>query len=404
MPVYKYKAVAGTTGESIEGVYTGKSKEEVIQMLRERQHYPVFVKNLDERKDIQITQLLHRVTSKDIAVFCRQFYTMLNAGISIVNCLDILCRQTENKKLKKAVEDVYEEVQKGMGLSETLRKQKNIFPDLLINMVEAGEISGTLDVIMDRMATHYEKENKINNKIKGAMIYPIVLSIVAMGVVAFLLTFVMPTFVGMFQSGGVELPFPTRILLFISDSIRKYWYLLILAFLGVVYGLISFVRSDKGKWLIDNFLFRIPVVKGTIQKIVTARFTRTLSTLLSSGIPLLQALDVVAKIVGNKVVEKGIQTAKEEVRKGTGLAGPIKKIGIFPPMVDSMIAVGEESGFLDEILEKTANFYDEEVEAALTKMTALIEPLMIVVMAFIVGAIVIAMVLPMFDMMNTIKI
>ncbi|WZL71466.1 type II secretion system F family protein [Clostridiaceae bacterium 35-E11] len=402
MPVYQYKAV-NVTGEKVQGTYTANGKQEVLGMLRQKKQHPISVEEIVQGKDIKDIKLFAKVKMKDIAVFCRQFYAMLNAGVTIINCLDILRLQTENKKLKKAVGEIYEGVQKGLTLSEALRDHQGIFPELLINMVEAGEISGNLDIIMDRMATHYEKENKITNKVKGAMVYPIILSIVAVGVVIFLLTFVMPTFVGMFQGSSVELPLPTQILLMISKSIRNYWYMVFTVLFILFYGIKRYIEMYQGRLLMDRLKFHIPIIKGTTQKIVTSRFSRTMATLLSSGIPLIQALEVVSKVVNNKVVAEGILLAKEEVRKGSGLADPIQNIGVFPPMLDSMIRIGEESGSLDEILDKTANFYDEEVEVALQKMTTLIEPLMIVVMAIVIGAIVMAMVLPMFDMINTIQ-
>ncbi|MCT4621528.1 MAG: type II secretion system F family protein [Marinisporobacter sp.] len=402
MPTYKYKAIS-KLGEKLEGTYTAKNKNEVISMLRQNQNIPVKIEELIEKKDILSFDSLKKVKVKDIAIFCRQFYTMLNAGVTVLNVLDTLRLQTENKKLALVIGEVYEEVQKGLTFAESLKRHRKTFPDLLINMVEAGEVSGTLDIIMDRMAVHYEKENKITNKIKGAMMYPIILSIVSMLVVVFLLTFIMPTFVSMFEGSGVELPLPTRILLMISGIIINYWYFVFTALLLMIWGIKRYIGTSKGQFLMDHIKFKIPIVKGTTQKVITSRFTRTLSTLLASGIPLIQALDIVSRIVGNVIVEKGILKAKEDVRKGIDLATPIKQMGVFPPMAESMIRIGEESGALDEILDKTANFYDEEVEAALQKMTTLIEPIMIVIMAIVVGSIVIAMVMPMFDMMNTIQ-
>lgn len=403
MPTYKYTAL-DRSGKRIQKTYTAQSKDEVLNMLRQNNYYPIKVETDSKTKDIKKFTLPKKVKIKDIAVFCRQFYAMLNAGVPIVHCLDILRYQTEHKTLKKALNDVYEDVHKGMTFSESLKNHKKIFPDLLINMVEAGEVSGNLDVIMDRMATHFEKENKINNKVKGAMAYPIILSVISVLVVVFLLIVVMPTFVGMFQGSGVELPKPTLILLDVSDFIKGFWYIItgVIIFLAYVYK--KYSESDKGKHKIDAVKLNIPIVKGTTKKIVTSRFTRTLSTLLSSGVSLIEAIDIVSRVVGNKVVEKGLLQAKEDVRKGINLAEPIRNIGIFPPMVTSMIKIGEESGALDDILDKTANFYDDEVETAIQRMTTLLEPIMIVMMAIVIGAIVIAMVLPMFDMINTLKI
>jgi len=401
MAVYKYKALKGN-GEKIEGTFEGNSSNEVLAMLRENSYYPVDVQEVVE-KDIRDLPFLNRIKTKDIAIFARQFYVMLNAGITIINCLDILRYQTENKKLRKIIENVYEGVQKGLTFSEALRQHQNIFPELMLNLVEAGEISGNLDIVMNRLATHFEKENKINNKIKGAMMYPIILAIVAVIVVVFLLTAVLPTFIGMFEGTGVELPLPTRMLLSLSAVIGSYWYLFILSIIAIVYILRRYVKTEGGKYNFDSLKLKIPVIKSLNEKIATTRFTRTLSTLLASGVSLIQALDIVAKVVGNKVVADGILIAKEEVRKGVDLSAPIKNIKAFSPMVTSMIMIGEESGTIDIILDKTADFYDEEVEAAIHKLTTLFEPLMIVVMAVIIGFIVISIALPMFDMIQTVQ-
>lgn len=402
MPVYRYKAVT-FDGKKIQGQYNASSKIEVINMLKSDNIYPIEIEEVIGSKDIKDLKIFNRVKIKDIAVFCRQFYTMLNSGVTIVNCLEVLRNQAENKKMKKTLGQVFESVQKGMTLSESLRNYKDVFPELLINMVEAGEVSGNLDTIMDRMAIHYEKENKINNKVKNAMIYPIVLSIVATVVVIFLLTVVMPTFVSMFQQSGATLPVPTQILLGISNIIKNYWYLIITLAAILIYLLKKYYETEKGKAYIDKLKLKIPVLNNLIIKITTSRFTRTLSTLLSSGVPLIKALEIVSRIVGNRVIEDGLNSVKDEVRRGLDLATPIEKLELFPPMVVSMIRIGEESGSLDEILDKTANFYDDEVEASLQKMTSLIEPIMIIIMALIVGFIVISMVLPMFDMINTVR-
>lgn len=402
MPNYAYIAIK-SNGERVTGNYDAKSEDEVLSMIRNKNYYPVEIKEKIEGKNVSSISLKNKIKTKDLAVFCRQFYSMLKSGISIVNCIDILRRQTEKKLMKEVLEDIYENLQKGFTFSESLKNHKDVFPRLLINMVEAGEVSGTLDIIMDRMANHYEKENKINNKIKSAMIYPIILSIVAIVVVIFLLVVVMPTFIGMFESSGTELPKPTRALLAISDFLKGYWHIFILIVVGAVYGIKAYFKSEKGNIILDKNKLNIPIIKNTNIKIITLRFTRTLSTLLNSGIPLLDALDIVSKVVGNNFVAKNILASKEEVRKGKGLAEPLNNIGIFPPMVVSMIKIGEESGTLDEILDKTADFYEEEVESSLQRLTTMLEPIMIVFMALIIGFIVIAMAMPMFDMVNTVS-
>lgn len=401
MPIYEYKAIS-RTGQSVQGNYTAQDKSQVLEMLRNNHYYPVYVKELVKGKEITF-DLFQKVKIKDIVIFCRLFYTMLHAGVPIIQTIDILSKQLENAKLRKIMVEIYDELQKGSTFSESMKKHQDVFPELLLSMIEAGEVSGTLDIIMDRMAVHFEKESKIHSKVKGAMMYPAILSIVAVLVVIFLLTFVMPTFVSMFQGSGVELPAPTRVLLAISGFIQTYWYLLLFAIFALFFSFRVLLKTDAARLAWDQMKLRIPIIKGTLIKIATSRFTRTLSTLLRSGITLLEALEIAANVAGNKVVSNGILRAKEEVRKGLDLSVPLRELRIFPPMVDSMIRVGEESGTLDDVLERIADFYDNEVEAAIQSMTSLLEPIMIVIMALIIGSIVIAMVLPMFDMINTVQ-
>lgn len=398
--IYKYKAIS-QKGETIEGFFEGENESDVIAMLKGNDYLPVKVEK-DIRADAQIDLLAKKVSKKDLAVFCRQFYTMLDAGIGIVKCVDILEKQSENKILVKSLRAIHEDVQKGFTLSEAMKRHRKIFPSLLINMIEAGEVSGNLDTIMERMAVHFEKENKLESKIKSAMIYPIVLGIVSIGVVIFLLVAVMPTFIGMFESSGQALPGPTVALFGISNWLTKYWYIFMTIVTGIIVGVIYLKRTYKGMRFFDGLKLKIPVVKDTSIKIMTSRFTRTLSTLMSSGIPLIESIEVVGKVVGNTVIQDRLEKSSEDVRKGVSLSRAINEVRVFPPMVDSMIRIGEESGSLDEILYKTADFYDEEVEAALQKMTSLMEPIMLVIMAVIIGFIVIAMAMPMFDMVNTI--
>lgn len=401
MPQFQYTAIK-KDGKKIQGKYNSDTKEEVILMLKENDYYPVNVVLSTGSKDIKISSFT-KVKSKDIAIFSRQFYTMLNAGVNILYSLDILRYQTKNSKLKKAITEIYEDVQKGMIFSDALDKHGHIFPKLFLNMARAGESSGNLDVIMEKMAQHYEKENKINNKIRSAMIYPIILSLVAFLVVIFLITIVMPTFVSMFESSGVALPLPTKILLEISDFIKKYWYFLFFAIIVFIYIVRKYSRSNRGMYKIDKFKLKVPILKNTLKMIITSRFTRTLSLLQSSGISLIESLELTSKILGNKAASDFINYSKEEVKRGNSLGDTIDGTSLFPPMLSAMVKIGEESGSLDEILNKTADFYDDEVESSIEKFTTMLEPIMIIFMAIIIGSIVMAMVLPMFDMINTIS-
>lgn len=399
--IFKYKAVT-ESGEIVEGTFEGESSQEVLSMLRGNNCLPISI--VETKKDkIETNKIFSSlVNKKDLAIYCRQFYTMLDSGISIIDSLDILEKQTENKTLKDATGHVYEDVQKGMTLSKAMKNYEKAFPDLLVNMVEAGEVSGTLDNIMERMAVHYEKENNIENKVKTAFTYPIILIIISVAVVIFLLTAVMPTFIAMFESSGNILPGPTRLLLNMSNRLKNYWFIYIISLFLIILGINYYRKTDSGKYYIDSIKIKFPGIKKTNIKIITSRFTRTLSTLLSSGIPLIEAIDVVSRVVNNEVVRKGLEEGIEGIQRGDSLSRTIKKIGIFPPMVYSMINVGEESGSLDEILLRTADFYDEEVEVSLDRMTTMLEPILIVIMAIIVGFIVIAMAMPMFEMVDTI--
>lgn len=397
---FKYKAIA-QNGQTVEGTFDATSEGEVVSMIKSNNYIPVNIER-DIGADAQIELFSKKVKKKDLSVFCRQFYTMINSGLGIVKCIDILVMQTENKTLRNSLASISEDVQKGFTLSEAMNKHQNIFPSILISMVEAGEVSGSLDTILERMAEHFEKENKIENKVKASMIYPAALAVVSVVVVIFMLVFVMPTFLGMFEGSDVPLPAPTRILIAISDSIRVFWYIYVIVIGIIVAALGVFKKSEEGTRFFDFMKLKLPVIKTTSSKIITSRFTRTLSTLMSSGIPLLKALEVVSNVVNNVIIKERLEEGIENIRKGITLSKAVRDVGIFPPMVDSMIKIGEESGSLDDILYKTADFYDEEVDASLQRLTSLLEPVMLVGMALIIGFIVIAMYLPMFDMMQTI--
>ena len=402
MPLYEYK-VMNQQGKQQKGVYTAQSVEELYVLLKQQGFFPLEVQEKTEDTGSSTLSFNKPLGGKSIAIFCRQFHTMLDAGVPIIQCLDILHQQTEHKKLKLIIGEVFGQVQQGFSLSESFSIHQPMIPSLLVHMIEAGEVSGNLDVILERMAHHYEKEYKLSNKIKNAMIYPLVLSIVAIGVVLFLLTFVMPTFMELFSGSGVELPGPTQLLLKISDVLQIRWYWILGTMLIIIGAFMYSKTTTTGRKILDTILLKTPIIGKTNRIIIVSRFTRTLSTLLSSGVPLLQAMDISAKIVNNAIAEEELLKAKEEVQKGMALSEPLKSSTFFPPMMTSMVQIGEESGALEELLDKTANFYDEESEAALQRLTTMIEPIMIVMMAGIIGFIVIAMLLPMFDMMNVVQ-
>jgi len=400
--LYRYKAVQ-SDGKEVNEVMTAATITEVQEKIRDKGLYLIQIREDVEKKSAaEELSFGGKVTAKQISIFCKQFATLLKAGVPVASGLDILYRQTENKKFKSALEDVYTEVQKGSQVSTAIRNHPKVFPSLMVNMVESGEMSGNLDNIMERLAIHYEKDAKINSRIKGAMIYPIALSVISVVVVIFLITVILPTFTGMFTSSGTELPLPTRILLGISDFIKGYWYIVIGAVGLLIFVINRYLSSSVGRYQFDALKFKLPVVKGSMDKIVTARFTRTLGSLLRSGIPLIDALELAGSVTGNVVIEEKVNYIASEVEKGETLGVALKRTPTFGPMVVSMIQIGEESGSLDQMLDKSADFYEQELEDAIDRLLKLMEPLLIVVMAVVIGFIVISMALPMFDMVNTI--
>lgn len=398
--IYKYKAISHN-GQAIEGLYEAEEESEVLNMIRSNGYLPVSIEK-DIETQAQSSLFVPKVKRKDLAVFCRQFYTMINAGIGIIQTFEILEEQTKNKTFKNTIRAVREDIQKGYTISQSMKKHEKIFPNMLINMIEAGEISGTLDTILERMALHFERESKLEGKIKSAMIYPMALIIVSIVVIIFMLIAVLPTFVGMFMDSGVTLPWPTKCILDMSQGLKNYWFIVLI--IGGVFGIFihCYSSTPDGRRNIDNVKIKIPWIRTINVKIITTRFTRTLSILISSGIPLLESLDIVVKVLNNREIQYRLMKGMEDMSKGISLSKVICDVEIFPSMVEGMIKVGEESGALDEILSKTADFYDEEVEVSLQKMTTLIEPILLVLMAIVIGFIVIAMAMPMFDMVNTI--
>lgn len=400
MANFKYRAM-NSSGNKIEGSYEAKSESEVIDMITANGYYPLKVEEVIQSSNVEFS-FMQRVTTKDIAIFCRQFYTMLDAGVTINSALSILSNQITNAKLREAVRVVEEDVKKGVTLSEAMAKHEGVFPSLLITMIEAGEVSGNLDEIMLRMSTHFEKENKINNKVKGAMTYPAILSVVCVLVVIFLITYIMPTFMDMFNEAGTVLPISTKMLIAISNFIGAHYIAIIITLTIIIVALSYYAKTEHGKYTVSTLKLKIPVIKTLNEKIIVSRFSRTLSTLLASGVSIGQALEIISGIVGNKLASDALINIRERVFRGEGLNTPIRDSKIFPEMLAVMVKIGEETGNLDDILEKTADFYDEEVEIAIQTATTLIEPTLIIVMGVVVGFIIISIMLPLFSMYTTI--
>lgn len=400
MANFKYKAI-NSEGQRIEGSQSADSESQVREMLLSNQYYPLSIEK-ENSKNKSSFSFDRKVKLKDIAVFCRQFYVMLDSGLSIGKTLNILIEQGEKPKLREALIGVNSDIKRGETLASSMGKRKDVFPKLLTSMIDAGERSGNLDIILKRMAEYYEKETKIRGKIKSAMIYPIVLGVVAIIAITFILTFVMPTFVQMFEENNVELPMSTKMVLGTSKMLGKYG---VIFFLVLVIGIIllgKYLKSEEGQYKLSVINLKLPVIKKLTQKIVVSRFTRTMGIVSSSGMSLVTSLEIVASVVGNKIAEKELLKVKEKVLKGEGLGDSIMNIKIFPPMLASMVKVGEEAGSLDSILDKTADFYDDELEREIQTATALIEPAMIVVMGIIIGFLLISILTPMFKMYNSI--
>ena len=337
-----------------------------------------------------------KVKDREMAIFTRQFSTMIDAGLPLVQCLNILSEQSESKNLRAITGAVARTVEEGATLAESLRRHPRTFDDLYVNMVEVGETGGILDVVLQRLAAYIEKAASLKRKVKSAMVYPGAIIGVAMLVIAFMLAFVIPTFAAMFKEMGAELPLPTRIVIGLSDIMRGYFWLIGLALGGAVYGLRSYYRTENGRSTIDALILKVPVFGVIFRKVAVARFTRTLGTLVQSGVPILEALRITASTSGNKVVEKAVLQCRTSVTEGKTLAEPLKISGVFPPMVTQMVSVGEQTGALDAMLSKIADFYDDEVDTAVATLTSLLEPIMIVILGVIVGGLVVAMYLPIF--------
>ena len=398
MPMFKYTALAAN-GKNISGVMEADNSLRVQQVLKESGQYAL---SIDEA-GTGSRQLNRAAPLKDLAIFCRQFHAMMKSGVTVVKCLDLLYQQTTNKKLKETIFRVYESVQRGDLLSESLKKQVGVFPELMIAMVDTGEASGTLDKILGKLADNFDKDLKIRRKIQTAMIYPAVLTVLMVVVVIGLVTFILPMFVSMFESSGVTLPLPTRMLLALSNFLTHYWYIVLFFLILAVVLFRSWLSTENGRFDWDRFKLSVPVIKGSVSKIYSSRLTRTLATLVNAGLPLLNAIDIAARVVGNKFIAKHLQQVREDVRSGVSLSHALRRASVFPVMVHSMIGIGEESGSLDSMLETTADFFDEESEKALQQMVALMEPALIIIMAGMVGFIVISIILPIFDMSSTVQ-
>ena len=386
----------------MKGELEAPNLEAVVTVLRHRRIRPIpnriREKGKGLEKEITIPGFGEKVKTKDLSIFTRQFATMIDAGLPIVQCLDILGEQSESKLLRNTVRTIRQDVEGGATLADALRKHPKIFDALYINMVEAGEAGGVLNTVLNRIALFIEKANKLKKKVKGAMIYPCAIIAVAIIVVSILLIFVIPVFAELYGSMGKALPAPTQITINISNWFVASWYYLLFAIGGVVAGVRFYYQSDQGRINIDGLLLRLPVIGDMLRKVAVARFSQNMAILLSSGVPILEGLAITARTAGNKVVEKAIMDSRVSISQGKTVAEPLAESKIFPPMVCHMVAVGETTGGLDGMLRKIAEFYEEEVDDAVASLTALMEPMIMVVLGVILGGLVISMYLPIFQL------
>ena len=401
MPVFEYTARNASTGQILKGTIDVPTRDDVLKHIKQQKMIVVNVR--EQPKQLSLSFKRSGIRTRDIVIFTRQFATMINAGLPLVQSLDILAKQTENKALADVTRQVVFDVESGHTLADAFSKHPKAFSELYVNMVAAGEAGGILDTILMRLATFLEKSDALVRKVKGAMVYPAVIISVAVIAVAVLLIFVIPTFQKMFASVGMVLPLPTRIVIGMSDFLISYWWALILIIIGSAWAFRSYYKTSEGRKRVDQAMLNSPVLGDLLRKSAVSRFTRTLGTLISSGVSILDGLEITAKTAGNRVIHDAVMESRQSIAGGETIAGPLEKSKVFPPMVISMIAVGEQTGGLDEMLSKIADFYDEEVDVAVSALLSLMEPLMIVVLGVIVGGMVVAMYLPIFDMMNAVQ-
>ncbi len=401
MPAFTYTARA-LNGDLRTATIEAPNRDDVITQLRKQR---LNVVKIDEKKDADRTKKKKggKISMRDVVIFTRQFSTMINAGLPLVQALDILAKQSENPALKDVTNAVVFDVESGNTVADAFRKHPNAFSDLYVNMVAAGEAGGILDTILMRLATFMEKNDALVRKVKGAMIYPGVISSVAAIAISVLLIFVIPTFERMFASVGLALPLPTRVVISMSKFLTGYWWAVIAGGVALVYFTKNYYASNNGRLVIDRLMLKAPVLGDVLRKSAVSRFTRTLGTLIGSGVSILEGLEITAKTAGNRVISDAIMESRASIAGGETIAAPLQKSQVFPPMVISMIAVGEQTGGLDEMLSKIADFYDEEVDAAVSNLLSLMEPVMIVFLGVVVGGMVVAMYLPIFDMINAVQ-
>mgnify|MGYP001587552352 FL=1 len=403
MPVYTYKA-KDISGKTVNATLEAQGQAFVVDAIRKKGLTIISIEESVEKKKKGISiAVKKKIKIDDLVVFSRQLATMIDAGIPLVQGLDILSEQIEHKEFRNIVSRVRNDVETGSTLSEAISRHPKVFSQLFINMVRAGESSGMLDDIMDRLAGYLEKSSALQRKISSALVYPAVVICMAILITLILLLKVIPTFKEIFAGFGAKLPTPTLVLIIISDTLRSYFLLLLGAAVVLGFLISRYVRTEKGRLKYDQLLLNLPVFGILFKKVAVSKFTRTLSTLIKSGVSILAALEIVGKTAGNKVVENAVTDVRASIREGENIATPLAKSGVFPPMVVRMISVGEQTGELEKMLEKISDFYDEQVDSAVAGLTSMIEPLIIAFLGIVIGSIVIAMFMPIFKMSEIIN-
>jgi type IV pilus assembly protein PilC len=397
MPNFKYTA-KDDSGKAITGFFEAVDYTAAVEMLRKQKLIIVSVKEAGKMKASAMSFGKKKIKIDDLVVFSRQLATMVDAGIPLVGALDILSDQIENKTFGEVISKIRSDVETGSSFSDAIGKHKKVFSPLFVNMVKAGESSGMLDEILDRLALYLEKTSSLQKKISSALIYPAVVSGMALGITLLLLLKVIPIFKNIFSGFGAEMPKPTAVLIAVSDGLRQYFPAIVVIIAIIVFFTLKYVKSDKGRLKYDSLLLKLPIFGVLFTKVAISKFTRTLSTLIKSGVPILNSLEIVGKTSGNKAVESAVETVRTNVREGESIAEPLARSKIFPSMVVRMVSVGEQSGELEKMLSKIADFYDEQVDATVSGLTSLIEPLIIAFLGVVIGTIVICMFLPIFKL------
>ncbi len=397
MAVFAYQGT-NRSGVVVRGEQVAASKAEAQSLLRRQQ---INVTKINEKgKEFSLPTFGGGVSAKELAIFTRQFSVMIDAGLPLVQCLEILAGQQDNKTFQKILTGVRSSVEGGATLSAAMRPYEKVFDPLYVNMIEAGETGGILDTILQRLSTYIEKNVKLKSQVKSALIYPVSVLTIAVGVVFLLLWKVVPIFAKLFTGLGVELPLPTKIVINLSNFIGSFWWLFFLVIGGTIFGLKAWYGTPPGRMFLDSLLLKVPLIGTILRKIAVARFTRTLGTLISSGVPILEGLDITARTSGNAVIEQALQNVRKSVEAGRNLMDPLRDSGVFPGMVVQMVGVGEQTGAMDAMLQKVADFYEDEVDAAIKNLLTLMEPMMIAFLGIVVGGIVIALYLPLFELIG----